>query len=74
MGSLFRSAPKLLGFSPSRSRPTNHSWYANLEQGISLCFGGEIAQDLTTMRVLLPLISALLRCALAFFRGPALRA
>ena len=69
MGSLFRSAPKLLGFPPSRSPPTNHSWYANLEQRISLCFGGEITQDLTTMRALLPLISALLRCALAFFRS-----
>jgi hypothetical protein len=68
VGHQYRSAPKLLGFSPSQTRPTNRSWYGNLKRRISLCFSGEITQDLTTMRGLLPLISALLRCALGFFR------
>ncbi len=69
MGSLFRSAPILLAFFSSRSRPPNRSWYANLDQRISLCFVGEITQGLTKMPAPLPLISALLHCALAFFRS-----
>ncbi len=69
VGSLFRSTPRLLGSFSSQSLPPNRSWYANLEQRIGLCFGGEIPQDLASMRALLPLISALLHGAVAFLRS-----
>ncbi len=46
----FSVRPDIAGFFPPRSRPVNRSWYDNLGRRISLCFGGEITQDLTSMR------------------------
>ncbi len=65
----FSVRPDIAGFSPPGSPPISHSWYDNLGRRISLCFGSEITQDLTSMRALLLLVSALLRCSLAFFRS-----
>ncbi len=63
----FSVRPDIAGFSPPGSRSVNRSWY-NLGRRISLCFGAEITQDLSSMRALL-LISLLLRCCAAFFRS-----
>ncbi len=65
---LFFGPRRYCWHSPPESRSVNSSWYGKFGRRISLCFGEEVTQDLTSMRVLL-LISALLRCCAAFFRS-----
>ena len=65
----FFRPPRNRWLSPSLISRNHRSSYDDLGRKFSLCFGGEITQDLTSMRALLLIISTLLRYGAAFFRS-----